>query len=1067
MMIPQLFTEARLNIEATSHESVLHIHAGKTAVSNELRSQPQKSSIGYQDEHDFAKHHLASESSIFFRQSRRSPRNILWRVLDERRAVHIESVDLLQDSRNRTDSLLSFVVTFADPIRLGGLAFVDGQDRDAVHCFALTTSNQLISVTLRKELLNARIPLSADFDASGCIDQFGLSSFSFRHPYKLFALTPTDLLISLHDGGLLRLEKHTDTARSTWRETFFSEGGWGSSLRSLLPWKAQNTVRYGQIDCQAASIIAVEPSPDRQHVYTVALDHTIKAWNTQSGRVGLQMDLLGRPQLDATAPPAISIDPHHGSLLKVYSIPKQPDGDLYYLVTASPKNRQFKFWGIRDADSSDYGIRDLHSESSFTPPIDEVMQTQAWQLADFEMKVGQAGRDSKLWIRARSGAVSRCFMLTFDLFALKEDVDHCWLHQWVAVEEGALSVDHMIAESFMPATPAALDGSFSPSSISDHWLEFLLMPGRFTLITIETALAIYQRSNHSLSPTIIKQAPLQQRLCAAIQSRASNATSNAASSGTRLATPWNALFGLIRHLHQRRSDQLALSLDLDTGLAWAVHADHVAPVRACSEIELYHLNEVIFTTQDDGWIYNSLPLADSLPHEDSANVARLLSAARHFRASLGRAVNQLLDDRASTAAINYVSGSSVATTASNTKSLQKLYDGCDFAAQVTDDDYARLTETTQDVGGLGGLEDDLFNSALNSMVTKVAGQARNKALTRYGVSATIAGSQDALCLGRSILLDLLALITFMSQDLEADELAPGFNAASLYASLITRLKEYNVLLWLASHVSSEPNESKGARSDASLHSSVTAHCSTLFESIFIGDWQELTLPEEPWPSLITYWARAWTFGLNISSAYEGVTAHVMGYLLKHHEVQLASDFAKFLTLSPWTSYLTGRMYLLQGEVSCASQLFKSSSDALSLKTCAKMESLDTAGLLSTVQRDGFRDGLPRFYMHIETLCESLKLWSAAADFAKLALSALEATGAEDLDSSIVDVDNRKRGSISSPATARMDLAMEEISLLRISELRDEIVSRLFASALQTARYELAFEALVKLRDPAL
>ena len=50
---------------------------------------------------------------------------------------------------------------------------------------------------------------------------------------------------------------------------------------------------------------------------------------------------------------------------------------------------------------------------------------------------------------------------------------------------------------------------------------------------------------------------------------------------------------------------------------------------------------------------------------------------------------------------------------------------------------------------------------------------------------------------------------------------------------------------------------------------------------------------------------------------------------------------------------------------------------------------------------------------------------------------------------------------------RVDLAMEEIRLLRTSEIKEDILSRLFNASLQTGRFRSAFDALVKFNNPAL
>src|ERR1700742_874280 len=79
---------------------------------------------------------------------------------------------------------------------------------------------------------------------------------------------------------------------SFWTETFFNEGGWGSSLRSLLPWPGSNTIRYGNIKLEQTTATSLAFSPDNSYLFAISLNHTIKAWNLSNGRIDVNKDLL-------------------------------------------------------------------------------------------------------------------------------------------------------------------------------------------------------------------------------------------------------------------------------------------------------------------------------------------------------------------------------------------------------------------------------------------------------------------------------------------------------------------------------------------------------------------------------------------------------------------------------------------------------------------------------------------------------------------------------------------------------------------------------------------------------
>ena len=987
--------------------------------------------------------------------------------------LEIQCVDLVQGGRSTAESTLTYVLSFSSAIRPNGIAFADPDEHDALDIFVLCTNNELFTFTLRRDLLiKPAIPSSTDFDPSSCFKVYNINT-AIR-PYKLVATSSLELLVSLNDGRLLQLTRKPDDHGSVWRESFFAEGGWTSGWRGIIKFQGHNTQHFYDTELEPSAMAALEVSPDSEHIYTVSLNHTLKAWNKRTGKVGVQIDLLDEVQ-EATMSAQYLINPSPGALMKVLHVEEQVAGDRYYIVTNSPKDHQFKFWAVRDADSVQHGIRDVRTDLKLIPPVDELMNTNVWQLADFHFRPGPGWRETELWIRVRSGALCRTFTLTFDLYAAREDIEDAWRNKWAAVEESSIGVNRL--ETLYPreiiSSNAAVNGPQNTDSM-DKALDFLFYPGRFSSDMLETALFFYRKSFDKLSASRPPDAgkPLQERFILAIhaqigkQQRITSDASGIESYELAVGKQWAVLFGLIKHLHEKRFESLSLAFDAEDGMPWSVHAGAVAPVRKCSEVEVLHLNETIFTSLDEGWIVNSLPLADSLVDEASVLVARLLAAAQSFRRNLSPSFNHSFTRASFTKTLKAVRSGSAKQ---EDQALQELYDTCGFASEVSDQDFNRLTDAVQDLGGLGEVENDLFLSALDRLTEESRGQSEGQALTLVGDKVTIRGAQETLQLGHTILLDLLALLVFMSQDLESDELAEGFRPGELYTTLITRLKEYNVLLWLASNMRQEKiREKKESSSDAlQLGKPPVQPVLTLLESIFIGDWTSLVLPDEPWPTLVTYWTRAWTFGPNLVTEYDGVTGHIMANLVKNANYRLALDFVPFLPDNPWTQYLKGRLYLAEGEYEYAAVLFKSASERLSQKTNLKIEALDSSHLLPSATRLYFADGVPRYYLHIVSLFEAVKLISYAADFAALALHHLESENQEDADSSIADLDRRKQSTQGSPAATRIELAMEEMHLLKLQDTREDILGRLFNASLQTARFEQAFDALVKFGNPAL
>jgi len=1072
---PYLFTEARLNIEPASSDSTLHISTEtSSAFSSRKRARLDDEEL---DEEAYSRKHIATESSIFFRRQARVPRSFLWRVLDDRKVLQIQCVDLVQPGKARQESNLTFSITFSSPIRPNGVAFADSENTDALDVFVLTSSYTIHTFCLRKDLLLRKTaPSTNDLEPSTLFKTYTPSSFSFRYPYKLVAISSLELLVSLHDGGLLRLERKAGENGSQWRETFFSEGGWGSSFRGLIPWKGHNTVKFGNVDLEPSTVAAIEASPDGQHVFTVSLDHMLKGWNLQTGKVGVQIDMLGEERQEHHQASQYIINPNQNALMQVLHVDSQPDGDSYYVVTNSPKDHQFKFWAIRNADLPPHGIRDVQPDMKFIPPLDDLMNTMVWQLIDFHFKPGSGWRETQLWIRARSGAVCRTFALTFDLLASEEDLRDAWINKWAAVDDGSLSIDRLVSSHDYPKDQVASDMSLQKPSVADQWVDFLFFPGRFSASLLESALHIYRKGlkllNKQRSADSAK--PLKERLCSAIAAQVKIRRDNDGHADLEkyqsdVAAQWTVYFGLVRHLYQRRTDSLCLAFDQGTGLCWSLRADQFAPIRSCSEVEIHTLNAELFRADED-WLYNSLPLADHLSDDSSVSVARLLRAAQTFRSGLSLHFNHSYRQLASIYALRYQRGEdSGRSRDAGVAALQELYDRCGFNHEVSDEDYNGLTDAMQDLGGLGELENDLFVAAIRCLTEVSRGKQEEQALTRQGDRMTIRTAQDTLLTGHEILLDLLSIVIFISQDLEPEELAHGFKASELYSLLVNKLREYEVLHWLASHEREERPSRRGESNGGQLQQKDEAEepTMTLLESIFIGDWPDVRSPQDSLASLLTYWSRAWTFGIDLGNEYEGVTAHILSSLLKSEDSRLALEFSRFVPSSPWTTYLRARMSVAEGEYAYAAEYFTQAMEGLSEKSRTKIEAIDTAGLLDATERASFNNGAPKYLVHVAALFESAKLLSYAADFASTALHTLESESNDGLDASIADVDRRKQSMQGSPAATRVDLAMEEIKLLRAAELKEDILSRLFNASLQTSRYQTAFEALVQFNNPAM
>ncbi|GME37190.1 hypothetical protein GTA08_BOTSDO05323 [Neofusicoccum parvum] len=993
---PLLYRETRLNLDPPYAGSTVGITLPPHSTSTFL-SRPKGRRVIVEegntssDETSFARRHLAAnDASIFFRRKHPYPRTFLWRVLDDRKVLELRSVDLTVDRHHKGEAILTLLLSFPNPIRPFGIALAEREDRDTLNVFVLTTANELYTLDLHKDFFTRLAATEVDIDV--WCKTCSPSAFSFRYPYRIVATSALELLVSLHDGGLLRLNRTAASDGSSWRETFFSEGGWGSAFKSLIPWKGHNTVRFGNLDLEASTAAAIALSPDEKHIFTVSLNHILKSWNLETGKVGVQTDLLGENDRDPQKLAQFFIGAEQPKLMDVLEVQAPQDGDEYFIVTYSPKRHQFKFWGIRDADDVEFGVHDVQSDFLFVPPVDELMNTTVWNMEEFHFKARPGWRSSEIWMRVRSGPRCMVFTLKFDLYDSTEQLADVWKNNWVAVDSGSLTVEALKASPAYPIEPNLEDPSIHTQSISEQWIDFLFYPGRFTITTLETALCVYRRGlGDSATRTLVlsssAKAPIKDQISAAVAAkvptrRTPDGQIDFDQYELDMAAQWQVFYGVVKDLHRRRGEPVALALDVEDDLPWLLLSDYASPIRACSEVEILRLNDYSLASPDEPTL--SRPLFKSVKDDLSIDVAKLLTAASAFRASFTTSFREQL----ALAVKREICQEDSYSIPDRMKAFEAC---CSLCEQVTDEDFEKLETLLEDLGGFAAITQELVLAALERLGEDEKGHHHQRAITAYGAKSLIRGAQETLSLTHEILLDLLVLIVFMSQELEPQEI-PAIDTTDIYPDIIERLKGITISRWLVATVRADPKPrsrrtSVGEPSQGDNPATKSTAVVTLFESLFIGDWADMKTPSAPASELITYWCRSWSFGLPLPENWEFVGAGVLSNLLKYGNLDLATDFLPFVPNSIWGTYLKGRYYLATGDFKLASAYLNKVSFG-----CGFFDifNTDLYNFLNPSEKEYFHEGLSKFCQHVMYLFEKAKAYAYVIQWAEAALFAVQA-----------------------------------------------------------------------------
>lgn len=1036
-----LYKEARLNIEPAFPGSTIAFTLPASSLSTfVLRTNAKRTVITEQyvdqDEEAFARRHLATEGSMFFRRHHASPRSFLWRVLDNRKMLEIQATDLDHDYSEKLEANLTLLLQFPSPIRPFCVAFAEATDRDALTVFAITTANELYTINLHRDFFAN--PTASEQDVENWCKRSEPALFSGRIPYRLVALGVDDLLVTLDDGAICRMRWDKDS--KFWDGVRYQHSNW--SVRGLLSWKSQPTVRFDNADFSVSAAAAIALSPDEQHILSISLDHTLRAWNVSSGKLGIQMDLLG--QMDAALEKPNNpyfVGPSQSKLMAVLEVSDGVKDAKYYIATYSPKQHQFKFWGIVDPDDSKHGVYDVQPDVDLVPPVDELMDTTVWTMEEFHIVVGPGRwQTTEIWIRVRSGPSSRVYYLSFNL----TDPAACaqaWKNNWVSVDSGPLTMDGLKANPANPSRQSQNTAQDEPGT-SEQWLDFLFYPGRFTTATLETALLLFKRGlDRSRLSRSLSRGSLKERICTAVTALSKQVHSgdlDASQFEDIAASQWQAYYGIVKDLHKRRGESLSLAFDENTAMPWLVLSDHISAIRNCSEHEITTLNTAVISASHP----LTGPLQRILDQPESRDVARLLNAASSFRRRLPLFVQQEVERQIKMDLLQSRSLTIV-------DRMEDIENRSELLQHVSDEDLSLLLE---ELGTeVRDLSTDTFLRAIQTLGYEEQGYTnRRRQVARYGLNALLRVSQETLEADYSTLLDLLVLVLFMFVELEG-ETPEEFDASEVFVELIDQFKDCLTVSWMASTVWAHQTATgpatemlNRALSELMKSGKKFPFTQTVLEGIYGHRALDLPFPKDLKANILTYWSRAWIASVFREQNYDSVVEDSMGILLFQKEYDLALDFAKFLPEGNWATYLKGRMHVALGENALASICFQKAAFNLCTFTSVSnkettltssalgmfnVEDADSAGLVSEADRNAFSAGPARYYSHILGLFEKSRAYTYVADFARLGLRSLR--GRED------------------------------------EELKTELLQRLFSASIQTSRFEEAYSAMSRHSDAAL
>ncbi|KAK0730642.1 nucleoporin Nup120/160-domain-containing protein [Lasiosphaeris hirsuta] len=949
-----LYKEARLNLEPSSPSSVIELRAAPQG-SFGRRSSSIRPSNPADDEKAYRTKNLATASSIFYRKHHNSPRGILWRVLENDTVLSLRAADV---SRQQTDANAPFILHLRFPvaIRTSCIGFADPEEQDVLCIYVVDHSNQLYAITLRPDHFKKRSATDGGNLGEAC-KIYSPPGFGFKHPHRLVVVNPEQLIVTMHDGGILKFDRNRDHDGdgTLWRETIYNVAGWGQSLRGLVPFQRVQTVRHDKVNMEltaATSTAITSMGLETSFLFSICLDHRMRVWDVRTGQILYTGDIVNAKR-DPQEVGKWMVEPAQSNLIHIVEGAR----GQCVVVTYSPVGAgEFKFWKVKANDQGSIHVADCFPESALVPASPSSIEV--WTLADFV--VSQQAEGPELWTMWKNNTTYRVQKLQIHPRSTTNPFGDGWK---------GVSVDNN--------TPSAqTSGASDPVDSTEKWLELIFYPGRFSKSTLETALAMYEKGLGTYKETSPRTGRgIAEAICSVLGSTTTLDRSSLGGMdydqfrGTS-ETQWMRFWRLLLELDKQRGEALSLVLDSQDGMIWVACADCVAAVRQCSDLDR---------------IYHNL----RSPEKKNEDVAALVTAGLGFFESFSDSMSQL-----SNAALRAELYEELAQ--SDEDRMQQFFDKAGFWRQVTEEDCSQVVETLGQNFRIvtPRLYEDLFDLITSS--SDANSQELREPFTGLGRKVVVRAVQETVELHWQILFSQLLLLVHMEfEDLDSEDeaLHTRFDVGAVYRRLVDALRRLDHLKWMATTELSIPT-SKAGRSSAGSFSGSTATTKRAGEETYsITALEGVTghlfgLPESnnmPLLSSIT------DLVLDLCAPSSSTVLHtwlLQCWLLKQDRADLALELNAFAEQDPFSTYIQGRVFLALKDYDTAAFYFKKASIGLGISTShAERHSV---GLLDDTEWNLLNSGLHNYYAHIVNLYDRQRASSYVIEFARLALQFVHA-----------------------------------------------------------------------------
>ncbi|KTW27570.1 uncharacterized protein T551_03069 [Pneumocystis jirovecii RU7] len=529
-------------------------------------------------ENYYSKAFLASQSSIFIRKKGRFLSKILWRIVYKNilELIPVETCDL------DIFSGVNLCIFFPSSIKSYGIVFIDEEDVDEFKVHVLTQQNFFYTLRFTSAHFNGQCRfIENTFD--WCF-VYRSCYFDVRMPHFFVSITSRKVVFALKDGGLLMFEQND---QNEYIEIPFSDGNYLSSFKGMFLWGISKNDKLS-----SNLIISMDVSLMYSLLFTISLDGKLKVWSLDRRSLLKTYNAWSDQKI---------FDPQPRCLISILEKPSFQGYKFYLLTFTSLIESGFILWGGTHSETTFTGLISLTSHTHLQMRLRPPTNNSVWVVLKFTISSKFAKDENDLQNNTKSGLVIwvlwKSNTSSIIQYMIIDPLNPTFTNEeWNILIPAHKFLSKKISPSVIFET--------SPYDVSEYWYRKISTPGQFSLVTIRTALEIYQYKNHSknyrynnrrnvsfnslqeMKDSVYKEI----NMIITLQRDPYNGLLLFDKYRQELNAEWIRFLRLCTELEELGSEPLDLICDSTTNCVFVVKANSVGIINKCisSEVIYYH-----------------------------------------------------------------------------------------------------------------------------------------------------------------------------------------------------------------------------------------------------------------------------------------------------------------------------------------------------------------------------------------------------------------------------------------------------------------------------------------------